>query len=436
MFKKMFKVIQNDSIMKYVKNSSWMIGEKLLTIISGLFVGIYVARYLGPEQFGVLSYVLAVVSVFMAIGRLGMDSILVRDIARYPSKAKLYLNSAFTIMFVLSFFFVSVLAMGAYFLEEDKRVELYMYIVAVGLVFQSFLVVDYNFQALLKAKYSSLAKIPALAISSVIKVILVWMEADLLSFVIASLFDQMMIAFLLVVVHFKKKQPVFSFNADSMLVKSLLKSAWPIMISSAAVMLYMRIDQIMIKHYLGMYDLGLYSAASKVSGAWSIIIVIASLSLTSALVQMKYANNVVEYETKLVKLYSVFLAAGLLATIISILVGDWLIGFLFGNLFKEAGIVFIILMLSAPFTAIGSLSMRYFYIEGLEKKIAVRSIIGLMINIPMNMVFIPIWGIDGAALSTVITIIFISYLFNYFDRDTIRLRKLINSAILFKGSVE
>jgi O-antigen/teichoic acid export membrane protein len=421
--------------MKYFKNSSWMMGENLLKIISGIFVGIYVARYLGPEQFGILSYVLAVVSVFMAIGRLGMDSILVRDIAKFPLQAKLYLNSAFTIIFVLSFFFIFVLAIGTYFLETDSRVQLYMYIVAVGLVFQSFLVVDYNFQALLKAKYSSLAKVPALVVSSIIKVGLVWLEADLLYFVIASLFDQIVIAFLLVMVHFKKKQPVLSFDVDSVLAKSLLKSAWPIVISSAAVMLYMRIDQIMIKHYLGMHDLGLYSAASKVAGAWSMIIVIASLSLTSALVQMKQANNIIEYENKLINLYSFFLMAGLLATFVSMFVGNWLIGFLFGSLFEEAGIVFIILMLSAPFVAIGSLSMRYFYIEGLEKKIAIRSIVGLAVNIPVNMVFIPVWGINGAALSTVMTIIFISYLFNYFDKDTVRLRKLINSAILFKGKV-
>ena len=75
--------MQNQSVMKYVKSSLWMLAEYGLRIVSAIFVSIYVARYLGPEQFGLLSYSLAIVAIFMAVSRLGMESILVRDLTKY-----------------------------------------------------------------------------------------------------------------------------------------------------------------------------------------------------------------------------------------------------------------------------------------------------------------------------------------------------------------
>ena len=68
--------------MKYFKNTSWLFGEKILRMIVGLFVGIWVARYLGPEQFGLFSYAQGFVGLFTAISTLELDGIVVRELIK------------------------------------------------------------------------------------------------------------------------------------------------------------------------------------------------------------------------------------------------------------------------------------------------------------------------------------------------------------------
>jgi O-antigen/teichoic acid export membrane protein len=138
--------------MRYFKNSSWMLAEHGLRVISSIFVGIYVARYLGPEQFGVLSYALAIVTIFMAVSRLGMDSILVRDLAKFPEQAKEYMGTAFGLMVVVAIACLVILSTLIYFFESDTQTKIYIWIIATGILSQTLLVVDYGFQSQARSK--------------------------------------------------------------------------------------------------------------------------------------------------------------------------------------------------------------------------------------------------------------------------------------------
>src|SRR5450830_791997 len=88
-------VLAHQGFQRYLSNASWMFAERILRLIAGLFVGVWVARYLGPEQFGVFSYALAFVAIFGNIAKLGLDDIVVRDLVQAPDKADVYLGTAF-----------------------------------------------------------------------------------------------------------------------------------------------------------------------------------------------------------------------------------------------------------------------------------------------------------------------------------------------------
>lgn len=81
--KQKIRSLQNhQGFMRYFANTSWLFGEKILRIIVGLFVGIWVARYLGPERFGLFSYAQSFVGLFSAIATLGLDGIVVRELVK------------------------------------------------------------------------------------------------------------------------------------------------------------------------------------------------------------------------------------------------------------------------------------------------------------------------------------------------------------------
>ena len=76
------KFLKNEGFLKYFKNTSWLLFDKILRIITALFIGVWVGRYLGPEKFGIFSYVHSYIGIFTAIAALGLDSVIVHEIVK------------------------------------------------------------------------------------------------------------------------------------------------------------------------------------------------------------------------------------------------------------------------------------------------------------------------------------------------------------------
>lgn len=431
MIKKIKALKKNKSVMNYLKNSSWMLAEYGLKIFSGIFVGIYVARYLGPEEFGLLSYALAIVSIFTIISRLGMESILVRDLSKYPEKRQAYMGTAFILMLLTSIACILILSVLVFFIEADKRTQGYIFVISLGMLFQAAAVIDFNFQSQIQAKYSSIAKSVAVTLIAVTKIILVWLNSELFLFASVYALELFVISLALFFTHKLKNEPNFIGFFNLRLIRPLLKSAWPMILSGIASILYTRIDQIMIKNMLGAHELGIYSAATKIFDGWVIIPAVISISLLPAIVRIKSGSEKI-YIDNLSKLFTILFWSGVFTASITSLAAKWVVYYTFGDAFIEAQFVLAIIMWTAPFTALGSVTTRYLTVEGMEKKIAMRTFLGLIINIVINYILIPIYGIEGAAVATLVTIVFTNYLMNYLDRELKQLRLVCNNAILFR----
>ena len=431
MISKIRQLRENKAFVRYFVNSSWMIFEYGLKIVSALLVSVYVARYLGPENFGVLSYALAIVAVFMVISRLGMESILVRDLSRHFDQQQAYLGTAFSLMILTAVLGVVILGALVFLIEEDYATRLYVWVISIGMIFQSFLAIDYNFQAQIKAKNSSLAKSIALVIGSVLKIALVWYGANILYFAVAYSLDQVIVALALIFVHIKKKQPNFIFVFRKSLVRPLLSSAWPMVLSGVSAVLYMRIDQLMIKHMMSPYELGLYSAAAKIYEGWVIIPYVISISMLPAIVGLK-TRSASLYEAGMVKLFALVFWPGILVAILVSLFGGTIVSLTFGEEYMGATKVLAISLWAVAFTGLGAVTSRYLTVEGLEKKIAFRTLIALCINVTLNYILIPRYGIEGAAVATLVTILAANYFINYVDTQLKPLVRICNHAITLR----
>ena len=198
-------------------------------------------------------------------------------------------------------------------------------------------------------------------------------------------------------------------------------------LSALAIILYMRTDLIMIKNILGTHDAGLYSAATRIYEGWIMIFVIISVSLLPVIVKLK-KGSAEQYVKRLSQLFTLLFWGAMLGAVFATLYGEEIIYLAFGKEFAESTTVFVIVMWSAPFAAMGSLTARYLVVEGMEKKILFRTVVALIINVSLNMILIPLYGIEGAAIATLIAMISGNYMINYFDKD---LRDLV--AVCNKG---
>ncbi|WP_081993443.1 flippase [Pseudomonas flexibilis] len=422
------KVLRRPEILRYMKNSLWMLSEYGMKVVSAIFVTIYVARYLGPEQFGVLSYALAIVAVFMALSRLGMESILVRDLALFPERRQAFMSTAFTLMVMASFVSFVLLSGLVLLLEESYENRIYIFVISMGIIFQAFSVVEYNFQSQVKAKYSSIAKSLSLVVSAATKILLVWLEAGLIFFAASYLLDFVVTAAILLAMNFKKSQPNFFCGYDSSLLRPLLKSAWPMMLSAISVSLYSRIDQIMLKSMVGLHELGVYAAAIKVFEGWMIVPYVISISLLPAIVRFKAAESK-SYEKNMAILFAFLFWSSALVALFFSFFGEFVISMTFGSKYLDSASILVVVMWSATFAALGSITARYLTVEGMESKILSRTLVGLIVNVLLNLVLIPVYGVQGAAISTMVTLFVANYLINYFDRDLKQLVSICNRSL-------
>ncbi len=415
--------------MRYFVNSVWMFAEQMMKLISAVFVGVYVARYLGPSDYGELTYSLAIVAAFMAASKLGMDSILVREVAKNPAHVREYMGTAFYLIFFATLGCFSILSLYVLFFEKSSQEQGYIWIISAGYFFQLGYVIDYTYQGKVKAKYSSIAKVLALILSSMLKIYLVFIGADLFLFVIAYVVDFFIISFFLGISWLINGKTCFLSGFQWRLVKPLLESAWPLILSSAAALLYMRADQIMIKNMLGSHDLGLYSAATRIYEAWIVVPFIISLSLLPAIVALK-KNQPEIYNRSLVKLFVLVFWPGVIVAVVCWFLGSEIINIVFGKAYLAADGVFLIIMWTAPFVALGGMTTRYLTVENMEKKIANRTLLSLGVNVALNFYLIPAYGIEGAATATLISTILANYFIDYIDKDLEELRTIKNKAFL------
>lgn len=408
------KFVTHSGFRRYFFNTSWLFAEQMLRIISGLLIGIYVARYLGPQQFGIYSYAVAYVALVSAIAKLGLDSIVVRELIKYPQKTTILLGTAFWLKIAGAILAMLTLLIAVHSSGNDATTKLYIFIIASGLVFQSFEVADFYFQSQVKSKYISISKLIQLFISSILKLYFIFHDADLIWFVIISLIDQCTLAFCSTVAYLRHKVGAYWKHVDLGLARSMFADAWPLILSGLAITIYMRIDQVMIKDMLGNTEVGIYSAAVRISEAWNFIPIIIASSLFPSLVNAR-KNDHYLYLQRLQKLCNVMTWLAFSVALTMTFLSDWLVLLLYGPNYQAAGHILAIHIWGSVFIFMGVSTNVYFTIENITKNFFWRTASGGILNIVLNYFLIPYCGISGAAIATVISQFFSNYFYDLFD---------------------
>lgn len=396
------KVLALPGFKKYFANTSWLMVEKIFRSVLLLVVGAYVARYLGPGQFGLLSYAISFVALFSTINTLGLDSIVVRELVKDGIKRDELLGTAFFLKLGGAFSVLAVLYIAVHFTSNDNLTNLLIFIIASSAVFRSFNVIDFYFQSIVLSKYVVYTQLVLLTVSSFIKLFLIWIQAPLLYFSIVFLIDGIVLAIGLTIAYFSQKLNIFDWKFRPKLVVKLLKDSWPLILSGICLSIYMRIDQVMIKHILDVEAVGQYAAAVRLSEACYFIPVIVCGSLFPAIINAKNKSREF-YQARLQKLYNLMVWTAIPIALATTLVADDIVKFLFGAEFSRAGPVLTIHIWAGLFVFLGTASSRWLIAENYTKISFFRTFVGMIVNVILNIILIPKYGINTAAFATLIS---------------------------------
>ena len=364
-----FKSLQkNQGFIKYSKNISWLFFERILRITVGLFVSVWVAKYLGPKQFGFFSYTLSFVGLFAFIATISHNSIVVRELVKNPNYNDEIVSTAFWLRIMGAMLGVLItLAISINLTSNDRFVNILILIIASSNIFHSFNVVDDYFQSKVMNKFVVITNVISLFLSSVIKIILILNDAPLIAFVCVVFFDNFILAsgFIYFYIKLNSKFKIKNLKFKSKTAILLLKDSWPLMISSAAIMIHIKVDQVIIKEILGLEAVGQYAAAAKVSEAWYFIPSVLTASFFPAIINAK-KNNEDLYNSRLQKLYDIMVWIAIAIAIPMIFLSDWLIEILYGYQYSEAGNVLMIHIWAGVFVSLGLASNRWLICENLQ----------------------------------------------------------------------
>ena len=419
--------------MRYFQNTSWLMGEKLLRIVVGLFVGIWVARYLGPEQFGLLSYAQSFVFLFTAFATLGLDGIVVRELVRDETKKNALIGTAFGLKLIGAITTLSVLAFAVQLTSNDHDTNLLVFIIASATIFQSFNVIDFYYQSQVLSKYVALANTISLVLSSIIKIALILNNAGLVAFAMMTIFDMAVLTMGLIV-YYKKisHQKLSNWSFEWPVAKMLFKDSWPLMLSGLVISVYMKIDQVMIKDMLNAEAVGHYAAAVRLSEAWYFIPMIITSSLFPAIINTKNINEKLYY-LRLQHFYDLMVWMAIAIAVPVIFLSDLIIDLLYGSQYAQASSVLKIHILAGIFVFFGCVKGKWLITENLQLYGVLCTSIGAFTNVILNYIFIRSYGVTGAAFSTLISYgISTVGVSAFYSRDRTSLVMFIKSFNLFK----
>ena len=416
MLKKIIALRKQSNFRKYFANTSWILGERILRMGVSLFVGIYVARYLGPERFGLLSYASSFVGIFVALATLGLDEVVVRELIKTPEQREKILGTSFLLKLVGTLLMWAAILVAIPFTENDSQTNILIIIIAFGVLFQAFNVIDLSFQADVKSKYVVHAQFVQLIISSIVKIILVFNEAPLIWFASVFFLDAIVLALGLVFTYLHNSNKIFSWKWSYETSKNLLHDSWPLIFAGIVVSVYMKIDQLMIKEMLGAKEVGLYAAAVKLSEAWYFIPMAIASSLYPAIINARNFQKEVYYQ-KIQNLFDLMVWIAVSIALPTTFLSTLVVEFLYGKEYLGSSSVLIIHIWTGVFVFLGVASSKYLLAENFIKKTFYRTFIGALLNIIMNYYLIRIIGIEGAAISTLVSHFFAAYLYDFFDKD-------------------
>lgn len=411
------KLAKKPYLYKIVSNIQWLVFDKLFRMGVGLFIGAWVTRYLGPEQFGLLNYALALVSFLVIFSIFGLNSITVKSLVNHPDETSKILGSSCFVQLITSFFTFSLLLILTFYLIEDQLTQRVILILGLGLVFKPIDTIRYYFEANTQSKYIVWAENCSFIICSAIKILFILCKASFISIVWIFFIDGLIASSFILFVYFYKKQTISTWKIDWTLVKQNLKDGLPLAFAGLTIMIYMRIDQLMLGYLLDYSAVGIYSAATKISEVWYFIpmVIVASVNPTLLATRLK---NKQAYQQQLRVVTSCLIIISFLIALITTFCSDFIIHILYGEAYKQATSVLVIHIWTGIFVSLGVISGQWFIIENLYLLHLYRSLFGAIINVILNFVLIPYLGIIGAALATLIAQICTALFFDLFDKRT------------------
>jgi O-antigen/teichoic acid export membrane protein len=398
---------------KIFKNVSWAVLGKIVNILSGLFVGILVARYLGPKDYGLMNYVISYVTLFSILANFGLDNIEIRELSKRKVNKEAILGTAFRLRLFFSVITIILISFTLLLFESDRFTVLMVLIYSSSLILSTLNVIRNYFTSIVLNEYVVKTEITRTLAGALIKIILLYYHFSLGWFIAASAFDFLLVAGGYLYSYRIKVGSVLDWKYENKIAKHLLRESFPLLLSGTAIIIYQKIDQVMIRNMIDNAAVGQFAVAAKITELAIFIPMVIAQTVTPLLVKA-HQENMELYKRKRQQFMDMMIWIAIGMSIIMFIAASPAIKILFGVKYLDAIPVLQIMAWKTVFVALFVSSGQIIIIENIQKYAVLRNIAGCFISIIFNLILIPRYGILGSALATIFTMSFTGYFSHIF----------------------
>ncbi|HEX3355544.1 MAG TPA: flippase, partial [Tepidisphaeraceae bacterium] len=357
-----------------------------------LFVGAWLARYLGPDRFGAFNYAIAFVALLAPLAGLGLDSIVVRDLVRTPDREATILGSSFIMRLIANLALVVVTCVAAWILHVGDRATQWMiFIFALCCVFSAADVIDYFYQSIVQAKYAVYARNIAFAVGTILKIVFLLLHGSVVAFAWVTLAENVVTAAALIVIYHAKGHHMNQWNSNWAMARQLLSAGWPLMLTGLVVMIYMRIDLLMLGQFLGDDAVGKYAAAERISELWFFVPMAICSSVAPNIIKTHEVNpKLCDRRTEQLLYLMVAMSYGV-ALVISLLARR-IMFIMYGAEYVSASSILVVHVWTGIFVSLGVARNPWLVANGYLRFTFFSAAAGAVANVLLNLVLIPRYG--------------------------------------------
>lgn len=424
------QIRERSGLQKSLTNIGWLGGDRMVRMLGAVLVGTAVARYLGPEQFGLLNYGTAIFAIFNIASGLGLELLVVREVALNPAQEPEILGTACILKGVASVATTLTAVIAARLLDpHSETLTIIVALLSTGAIAQAFDVVDYSFQAHTRSRFAVVPRNLVFILGSIARVAGILWHAGLLTFAWIAGGEYLFSGVGLLVSYSLYRQTQGRWKWCTAKAKALLHEGWPLLVSGLMFIIYFRADQVLLGKLSSKAIVGQYSAAIKLSEVWYAIPIVVCASVMPPILKAKESDKE-RYYARLQRLYEGMIFLSVAVALCTQFTGPFFVRLLYGKDYAMAAGILAVHIWTGVFGFMGAVSSQQLVQEKLSLSFMQRTGIGALVNLALNFALIPRWGGIGSAFATLIAQSVAFYFADAFDRRTRHIFRMKTQACL------
>ncbi|ENW96772.1 lipopolysaccharide biosynthesis protein [Acinetobacter sp. NIPH 298] len=403
---------------KIFSNTAWMVLEKFLGIFGLIFVNAYMARYIGPENFGKLAFVASIFVFVQTVAWFGAQNVLFKRLSEnVDSGLRLALASQIlrrSLYFITSFFALSYL----WFFSDTLT-----FIFGLGNFVASYFIISDIFtihnNSQLNSFVNALTNILGLGAALLLRFVLVFVEAEAYTMIFPIILLALIPYATRKMYFHNKNKKIKNIKNKRRYNKYMFFTGGSLVLSTLSIALYTQISNIFLAKFSSFADLGIYNVALVLGGAWGFVNIALITSYFSRIYTTKNDVDELQY---LRQIHGLILGLSFIVLLAVIFLGAWFIEMLYGVAFIEAAKLLPFIVIATMLSAFGTIGYRYMIKFNGYSYLSIKMLLVSVVSIPLSFSLIKYHSAMGAAICFVLVELISLTVANYFFKNGLILK--------------